>query len=537
MRIELAGYNVEVGILERLDAADKDILTPEIFSSAYARISRSAEDITTLRKIAGHDVKKARASNRTIIFGMGHHSVAEHAVFNFDIIGVSRLALEEIESFRLASYTEKSQRYVTLKGDYVQPREITGPGTKDAFSALIGIQNDFYKKAYAILQEYNFKKFPGILEQKGGRRELQNLAKEDARYILSLATEGQVGMTINARSLEHLFRRFFLSKRTEVREIGRKMYDLVYKIAPSIFLFAQPSQFEKDLHETFKNNFSIEVPHNTSLTPKRMKLSKAPLAWGGDKPLRGRVCGAKWLGAPHPRRRQVAGKGENKQKFLSNETKIIDYPKNADDIILASFFAIYNSLDFAEAYEIAANIDAAGKKRIFLDLFKNMEFFDTPPRQFELPDITFQAVISASNFAQLKRHRIATLIAGDYKIELGNIIPESIRDCGLEGEFREIIEKTDALYLKLKEEYNEAADYVLTNSHCRMVIMKMNLREVYHFIRLRDDVHTQWEIRHLAGEILAKLREIMPYSTMLLCGKSNFVQEYENIYRKGVGPI
>ena len=52
---------------------------------------------------------------------MGHHSVAEHAVFNFDVIGISRLAMEELEKFRLCSYTEKSQRYITLDKDFVLP--------------------------------------------------------------------------------------------------------------------------------------------------------------------------------------------------------------------------------------------------------------------------------------------------------------------------------------------------------------------------------------------------------------------------------
>ena len=41
------------------------------------------------------------------------------------------------------------------------------------------------------------------------------------------------------------------------------------------------------------------------------------------------------------------------------------------------------------------------------------------PREFEMADITFQAVVSAANFAQLKRHRLATLMAGDYAPELG----------------------------------------------------------------------------------------------------------------------
>ena len=123
------------------------------------------------------------------------------------------------------------------------------------FRNIVEQQNEFYKKSVSVLHEYNLSHFPDVGKQKDGRRLLKNLAKEDARYILALASEGQVGLTINARNLEHLFRRFHLSRREEVRRIGRKMYDLVVPVAPSIFLFAEPSQFEKDLHNSFKNNF------------------------------------------------------------------------------------------------------------------------------------------------------------------------------------------------------------------------------------------------------------------------------------------
>ena len=126
-------------------------LTPETLSAAYARISRSPLPIDQLRKKACQDVEKARKSNQKIIFAMGHHSVAEHAVFNFDIMGVSRLALEEIERFRLVSYTEKSQRYVTLDGDYVLPGEIRAPPLKKIFQATVEKQNRFYFKAFAAI--------------------------------------------------------------------------------------------------------------------------------------------------------------------------------------------------------------------------------------------------------------------------------------------------------------------------------------------------------------------------------------------------
>jgi thymidylate synthase ThyX len=147
-----------------------------------------------------------------------------------------------------------------------------------------------------------------------------------------------------------------------------------------------------------------------------------------------------------------------------------------------------------------------------------------------MADITFQAVVSAANFAQLKRHRMATLLAGEYAPELGNTCPASIREAGLEGEFNEIIGAANQAYLELKKRSGAAADYVLTNSHRRPVLMKMNLREMYHFARLRDDEHAQWDIRALAHGLSEKVRTLMPLTAMMLCGKSRFDEEYRKIF-------
>ena len=39
---------------------------------------------------------------------------------------------------------------------------------------------------------------------KEARQEAEGIAKEDARYLLPLAAATQMGMTMNARSLEHI---------------------------------------------------------------------------------------------------------------------------------------------------------------------------------------------------------------------------------------------------------------------------------------------------------------------------------------------
>ncbi len=481
MRVKVAGFNIDSDILKQLDPGGDRHLTPETLSAAYARISRSPLPIDQLRKKACQDIEKARRSNQKIIFEMGHHSVAEHAVFNFDIMGISRLALEEIERFRLVSYMEKSQRYVTLEGDLVFPGEIRNAALKKIFDKTVQRQNRFYFKAFGLLNHRLQQQNRELIKNTSGQRLVEGWAKEDARYILSLATRGQVGMTINARNLEHLFRCLRLSSRKEVREFAKKLYALVLPIAPSIILFPEPSAFMREA-------FSAVDEHALSFPGETEPAS-------------------------------------------AQEPEIISFTENGDDMILAAHLAAGCNLGFSRAMAAVQKTSPAQKKILLKDFFEKIQFFDCLPREFEMADITFQAVVSASNFAQLKRHRMATLLSGEYAPELGNTLPASINTAGLGSEFHRIIEATNDAYFKIKEKYGAAADYILTNSHRRRVLMKMNLREMYHFIRLRDDEHAQWDIRELAHRLVEKVRALMPLTAMMLCGKSAFNDEYKKIFK------
>jgi thymidylate synthase ThyX len=164
MKVTLAGYNIDSVVIEELkkNSPPRKDITPETLSASYARISRDPRPANELRAIARAEVERARRSNRNIIFKMGHHSVAEHAVFNFDIVGVSRLALEEIEKFRLCSFTEKSQRYIKLKDDFVVPDEVKKAGLKEIFVDMIKAQNALYRKLYDGLKPYIFGKYKDL---------------------------------------------------------------------------------------------------------------------------------------------------------------------------------------------------------------------------------------------------------------------------------------------------------------------------------------------------------------------------------------
>lgn len=481
MRVKLAGFNVDAGTLRRLRGARRLLLTPETLSAAYARISRSPLAVDRLRRQALTDVEKARRSNQKIIFAMGHHSVAEHAVFNFDVMGVSRLALEEIEHFRLASYTEKSQRYVTLEGDLVLPAELRDPELRRLFHETTGRQFRFYFKACKRLDRRLRRENANLAASPAGARLLEGRAKEDARYVLPLAACGQVGMTVNARTLEHMFRAWRLSSRQEVRALAAKIHALVLPIAPSLILFPEPTAFDREA-------FSAIDAHFAAL--------------------------------PAGARKTAPGPGP----------EIVDGCDNGDDLVLAARLCVIASLGLEEALARVRRMPAARKRSLLREFFAKVQFFSAMPREFEMADVTFQASVSAACFAQLKRHRMATLLAGRYEPPLGVTVPESLGEAGLEDEFLRVAAAAEAAHARLGERCPAAADYVLSNAHRRRVLMKMNLRELYHFVRLRDDDHAQWDIRALAGTLARQVRRRMPLTAMLLCGKSRFDEEYEKIY-------
>ncbi|MDD4182775.1 MAG: FAD-dependent thymidylate synthase, partial [Candidatus Omnitrophica bacterium] len=219
MKVYLAGFNVDTTVLKELElaAGKRADLTPEVISAAYARISRDPRPINEIRVESRKEVERSRKSNQTIIFKMGHHSVAEHAVFNFDILGLSRFAMEEAEKFRLCSYTEKSQRYITLDKDFVVPEEIKKTHFEKPFLKMVQLQNEAYFKLFEKLKDYVFKKHDKLAADPKKHNLLEGWAKEDARYITSLATESQVGITVNARILELMLRRFASCPLAEVK--------------------------------------------------------------------------------------------------------------------------------------------------------------------------------------------------------------------------------------------------------------------------------------------------------------------------------
>ena len=73
---------------------------------------------------------------------------------------------------------------------------------------------------------------------------LEGWAKEDARYVLCLATEAQLGMTLNTRNLELMLRRLAACPLDEAREYSRQLYDATKDIAPSLVRYTAATEYD-----------------------------------------------------------------------------------------------------------------------------------------------------------------------------------------------------------------------------------------------------------------------------------------------------
>ena len=71
---------------------------------------------------------------------------------------------------------------------------------------------------------------------------LELVPAEDARYVLPNASQTNLVMTMNARSLRNFFTlRCCTRAQWEIRELAWRMLDLVQAVAPTLFVDAGPS--------------------------------------------------------------------------------------------------------------------------------------------------------------------------------------------------------------------------------------------------------------------------------------------------------
>jgi thymidylate synthase ThyX len=299
------------------------------------------------------------------------------------------------------------------------------------------------------------------------QRERAVSAKEDARYLLPLATTGQLGMTLNARSLESMARRLKGSHLAEARRVGELLVESAVAVAPSLVRYTDPTAADKVLSEPL-------------IGPDVLAERTAP-----------------------------------------GEVRLLHITPEAEALLAAATAAVQGRSRLEDSVMSWGGRNEPGKS-LAEAYYEVADRHSPAPRLFELVDLSFELTCSAACFGQLKRHRMATLLAQPYHLGIHICVPPSVSAAGLEPRFRQVASEAGMAVERCKETLGDSATYLLTNAHCRSVILKMNLRELYHLARLRMDGHAQWEIRALAGQMVSLVQRELPKSGLYLCGKDKF---------------
>lgn len=170
-------------------------------------VSRSARVSGIPKNLSDREIVRMIVDN-------DYSSALEHISFSFDISEISVALSRELLEHRISSHTARSTRYNEERDfKYYVPEELAN--NKKALKIFRGAMESSNKA---------FKELRG------------NVSREAARYVLPMALHTNYIFTINARSLiNFLGLRLCVRASPEIRELAKKIHEIVVKLYPEIF--------------------------------------------------------------------------------------------------------------------------------------------------------------------------------------------------------------------------------------------------------------------------------------------------------------
>lgn len=435
-------------------------LSPEVIAVAFAKTSRSPE---SFREIAAEltDEKSAQFHEKWVV-GYGHASVAEHAVLHIAVENVSRLAIECLESNRLASYTEKSTRYQMWgRDDFYVPPAIAASSQAERYRTTCRLLFDTYLRALPLIQK--------LMQAKHPRREGESEAKWDGRirskyvdvcrFLLPAAALANVGLTANARVLESAIRKMLSHPLEEVRAIGQEVKRVAQAEVPTLVKYAEAVAYQVETARALGKNGNM-------------------------------------------------GNEENREAVA----ELIDYDPQGEEKFLAACLYRYGNTSLAECRTAVAAMTTEQKDALAHEALGRLDKYDVPLRELEHVTYTFDCVMDQGGYFELKRHRMMTQSPQRLTALLGYATPRAFAEAGCADDYHAAMEAAAATYTALAAaaDFPEEASYVVPNGFNRRVLMTFNLREAFSLCELRTAPGAHFSVRRTAGQLIEAIRRVHP---------------------------
>ena len=426
---------------------------------------------------------------------------------------VSNLAVKDIEDSRLASYIEKSSRYVSfdkkLPGGtymYYKGRDISESKFAERYEALMDGLFDSYssgmKKMVKYIEDSNrledqvfrvhgetlhITEMDSAKEERYGigeedlRRAYDNAVKANAldfmRDYLPMATLTHVGISANARSYENLVTKMLASPLGESRWIGGRILSELGKLVPSLMKRAAGEYGES------KINFIRASREGT----ERAVADALPNA---------------------------AGKGN--VSLVDYTGRGVEVPDDAAQVNLcaAIVYRFSEGISFGGALEYAREAGRAKRDSIICAYVGKRENRRLKPgRAFEHIEYLAEFTGRLGIYRDLQRHRIGTQERQRLTTKMGFEMRPQFEEIGISDDYKSRMALADELYREMQKEMPYHAQYVVTYGFLTRWYYRMNARQLFHFIELRTTSGGHPDYRMMAQQLFRAVEAVHPSVT------------------------
>ena len=498
--------------LETLDDADRAQLEPWVSNldspvfalnglsqvtaaALFARYSRSPKSLRRLlldeflkgeavlpelAAPARDDAGRARAGRLfgRVIAEYGDDSVAQLGGIHLACEQVSQPLAKAIEWGRLAAYLEQSTRYIPYTdlrdGHYRYHRDPELMASAHAGTYLTAMDGlfDAYVEMLPLLRAHLGQTLPGEADAKARERAIRALALDLLRGLLPAGTVSNLGVYASPQPLEQLVMRLRAHPLPEARTYAELI--------------------DRELQATIPEMVTrLDRPDRGGVWVEYLRETALALETEGERLTRSGRLQEDLPGIEIP---------------PANSVTLLRWDADGEERIMAAALLPHTSAGLEEVVAAVHALPEAERDRLFaaaLGVRGNRRH--RPGRGFEHTDYTFELVSDFGAFRDLQRHRMLTIQWQELTPALGYAVPSEVVAAGLEGRWRQAVERAEAAWAEIRPDLPEQAQYLVTLAHRVRYVIKLNAREALHMIELRTSPQGHPSYRRICQEMLQEI--------------------------------
>ena len=445
-----------------------------------ARLSQSSkpfnEIIKELFNENGLNKEKIIDFHKRITLGIKHHSIEQHSQTSVGFENISIIATNKyFENKRLAAYLERSTRYQDFSNpSYYIPKELTEEQKKE----YVSIIEELFRTYQLVLPKIETE-ITRIYKEKGIVEKESNIRKKAfdcARYLLPCSTHTNFAMSANSQTYRSLITDLVSIKNAELNESASEMQKELEKIYPALLNNTICNSDEKRKEHLNKENKINPVKSNNSTEKIIIE--------------------------------------ENVFENIQNTVKLIDYTKNAENLVCYEYLVKEGYYPKSENGKVILNekeLTESEKEEMLAKMFEYNLVEEKPHRATELANYYFETILDFGAGRDVHRNRMLTWIDSYVSPEYGFAIPYYLTSETKEA-YLNAFKKAFEVWTKLVKSgvSKEIAQYLLPLGTNYKVFYNINAKELHHVSKTRTTKHAHYSYREYVHQMVELAKQAQP---------------------------